>query len=69
MDFSQTSISTFPMYALPNVLCIIHNTAVYYCSVCTQDFVDTLSDLEISDDDVMDLKHFHAEPYDVVSEP
>ena len=36
----------------------------------TWDFVDTLSDLEISDDDVMDqLKHLHAESYDVVSEP
>ena len=31
--------------------------------------MDTLSDLEISDDDVIDqLKHLHAEPYDVVSE-
>ena len=32
--------------------------------------MDTLSDLEISDDDVMDqLKNLHAESYDVVSEP
>ena len=30
--------------------------------------MDTLSDLEISDDDAMDqLKHLHSEPYDVVS--
>lgn len=40
----------------------------YTVHVCIQDFVDTLSDLEISDDDVMDqLKHFHSEPYDIVS--
>ena len=63
------------------ITCIVYCTLIYkllyyvfyymYCilCVCLQDFVDTLSDLEISDDDAIDqLKHFHSEPYDTVSE-
>ena len=52
-------------------LCIENSTQCTCYEIylhCLQDFVDTLSDLEISDDDAMDqLKHLHSEPYDVVS--
>ena len=47
---------------------VCYTVVTLFC-VCSQDFVDTLSDLEISDDDAIDqLKHFHAEPYDTVSD-